>query len=135
MRSRSLPQLRADALAAKLDLGHDVGICHACLTFVSFALDDGDPARIARETRRVTANLWEEGLAELALAAVRRACSLGVADARAALAELERNAGKSSVARSIVRRLAEELLHRMRTEMRIEALARDRLQLAPPELN
>lgn len=127
MRSRSFPQLRADTLAAKLDLGPDVGICQACLSFVSFALGDGDPhgLRARQGALRRT----------LALAAVRRACSLGVADAYAALVELERNAGKSSVARSIVRRLAEELLRHTRTEMRLEALTRDRLRLAPPELN
>jgi hypothetical protein len=133
--SRLFPQLRADLLATRLDIGLDVGICYACLSFVSFALDGGDPAEIARETRRVTRDLWDEGLAEPALAAVQRACERGVPDAHAALADLERNRGSSSVARSIVRRLAEELSRRTRTEMRLEALARDRLRLAPPELN
>jgi hypothetical protein len=35
----------------------------------------------------------------------------------------------------MVRRLADELARRARTELRIEALARDRLRRAPPELN
>jgi len=52
-----------------------------------------------------------------------------------ALADLERNAGCSPVARAIVLRLAAELLARSRTEMRLEAGARERLGLAPPEWN
>jgi hypothetical protein len=132
---RPLPQARADALAANLDVDLDCGICHACLSFVSFAIDRGDPDEIARETRRITPDLWYEGLAEPALAAVRRAYELGVRDAEEALAELERRGARSAVARAIVRRLAEELSRRARTEVRLEALARDRLRLAPPELN
>lgn len=135
MTSRPLPQPRADALATLLALDLDAGICHACLSFVSFALDEGDPVEIARQIRRMTPDLWDDGLAEPALAAVRRACELGVPDAEAALADLERHCGRSSVARAIVRRLAEELSRRVRTEMRLEGLARDRLRLAPPELN
>jgi hypothetical protein len=133
--SRPLAELRADALARMLDLDLDTGICHACLSFVSFALDEGDPVEIARQIRRMTPDLWEDGLAEQALAAVQRACESGVPDAEAALADLERRGGRSSVARSIVRRLAQELSRRTRTEMRLETLARDRLRLAPPELN
>jgi hypothetical protein len=133
--SRPLPQPRADALVAKLDLDLDAGICHACLSFVSLALDEGDPAEIARQIRRMTPDLWSDGLAEPALAAVRRACELGVPDADAALADLEGQGGRSSLARSIVRRLAEDLSRRTRTEMRLETLARDRLRVAPPELN
>ena len=83
----------------------------------------------------MTPVLWEDGLAESALAAVRRAGDRGIPDAHAALVDLERNGGKSSVARSIVRRLAEELSRRTRMEMHLEALARERLPLAPPELN
>jgi hypothetical protein len=83
----------------------------------------------------MTPDRWDDGLAEPALAAVRRACELGVPDAEAALADLERHCGRSSVARSIVQRLAEELSRQARTEMRLETLARDRLRLAPPELN
>ena len=135
MTPRPLPQPRADALATMLDLDLDGGICHACLSFVSLALDEGDPLETARQIRRMTPELWDDGLAEPALAAVRRACELGVPDAEAALADLERRCGRSSVARSIVRRLADELSRRTRTEMRLERLARDRLRLAAPELN
>jgi hypothetical protein len=129
------PQLRATAFASQLDVDLDARICLACLSFVSHALKRGDERQIARELRRVTADLWDEGLKELALAAVRRACESGVPDAPAALADLERNGGRSPVARSIVRRLAEELSRRARANMHLEALARERLRLAPPELN
>lgn len=118
-----------------LDLDLNAGICHACLSFVSFALDGGDDREIAGRLRAMTPDLWADGLAEPALAAVRRACELGVPDAQAALADLESRGGRSSAARSIVRRLAEELSRRTRTEMRLEALARERLLTAPPELN
>jgi hypothetical protein len=133
--SRPLPKDRADALVTMLDLDLDAGICHACLSFVSFALDKGDPREISRELRRMTPDLWADGLAEPALSAVRRACETGVPDADAALADLERGGGRSSVARSIVRRLAEELSRRTRTTMSLETIARDRLRLTPPELN
>jgi hypothetical protein len=102
---------------------------------VSFALDDGEPREIARQVRRIARDLWDEGLADQALPAVRRALELGVADAREALLDLERNGGDGVVARSIVRRLAAELSRRTRTEMRLESIARDRLPLSPPDMN
>jgi hypothetical protein len=130
-----IQQARADALAAALDLGPDIPVCHACLSFVSFALDDGDRAEIARQARRMTPVLWAEGLAEPALAAVERARDLGVPDAQAGLADLERSGGRSSIARAIVLRLADELSRRTRIELEVLALSRDRLPLAPPEQN
>jgi hypothetical protein len=134
-RRRRLSRGRADALAAELDIGLDVGICYACLSFVSCALQRGDPVEIARETRSVTRDLWAEGLADPALTAAERACARGLPGAQEALADLEVNGGRSPVARAIVRRLAAELLRRMQRETRLEALARDRLGRAPPELN
>src|SRR5712691_2851275 len=126
-----IPAIRADALAAKLELDLDaVGICHACLSFVSFAIDRGDAAEIARQTRRMTPDLWEEGLAEPALVAVRRACLAQVPDAEAALEELERAGGKCGVAHAIVRRLAADLTRRTRITMKLEEVARPRLSLA-----
>jgi hypothetical protein len=135
VRQRPFLQRRADAVATMLDLEQDASVCRACLSFVSVALDEGDPGEIARQIRRMTPALWDDGLAGPALAAVRRACELGVPDAEAALADLERRRGRNSVARSIVRRLAEELCRRARTEMRVEKVARERLRLAPPELS
>jgi len=131
-----LPALRADALAAKLDLDvYAIGICHACLSFVSFAIDNGDPATIAGQTRSMTPVLWDEGLAEPALVAVRRAQMAGVPDADAALEELALGGGRSGVACAIVRRLAVDLTRRTRKEMELEGLPRPRLAAVPLELN
>ena len=132
---RGLPQPRADALAATVDVGLDCRICLACLSFVSMALDGGDPSDIARELRRMTPDIWHDGLSEIAIAAVRCARDLGVADADAALADLDERGGRSVVARAIVRRLAEELSRRARTTTRVQTMARDRSLLAPPEWN
>ncbi len=65
----------------------------------------------------MTPQLWVDGLAAPALAAVRRAGNRGVPDAAAALADLERHGGDSAVARAIVRRLAEELSRRARERL------------------
>lgn len=98
MTSRPLAQPRADALATMLNLDLDAGICHACVSFVSLALDQGDPVEIARQMRRMTPQLWDDdGLADPALAAVRRAYESGVPDADSALADLERHSDRSSV--------------------------------------
>jgi len=115
---RAFPQRQADVFARELDVDLNAGICHACLSFVSFALDNGDPVEIAHWLRRMTPDLWADGLSEQALAAVRRACERGVANAPAAFADLERRGGRSSVARAIVRRLAEELSRRAHERMR-----------------
>lgn len=126
---------RAEAVAAGLDLDLDAGLCIACLGIVAIALEYGDSAEIARELRRITPDLWADGLSEQALPAVRSACERGVPDAHAALEDLEGGGGRSVTARAIVRRLAEELQQRTRRAMRIAEVARERLPLAPPELN
>lgn len=131
----ALTEAQLNALTGELDLGLDTGICVACLSFVSFALDEGNPRKIAGELRRMTPDLWGEGLADEALSAVRRARDLGVPGSATALADLESNGGRSVVARAIVRRLAEELSRRTRAESAIESIARSRLGLSPPELN
>jgi hypothetical protein len=132
--SSKLPKPRADALAAHLDLSLD-GVCFACLSFVSFAVERGDEREIRRQLRAMTPDLWADGLDVSALAAVRVACARGVRDGPAALAELQAVGSQSAVARAIVRRLAEELVRRTRLEIRLEERARPRLSLAPPELN
>lgn len=83
----------------------------------------------------MTPVLWEEGLSGAVLPALEHACRKGVPGSEVALADLERNAGRSLVARAIVLRLAAELVERSRTEMRLEAVAREHLGLAPPEWN
>jgi hypothetical protein len=132
-------RLRLGALAPfasglDLDVGR-TGICYACLSFVSFPLDAGDEREARSWARRMTPFIWEEGLAEHALEAVRKARDDGVAGAEACLADLEARGGRSVVARAIVLRLAADLTQRTRTEMRLEAAARPRLALAPPEWN
>ena len=85
------------------DLGLDVDelpICQACLSFVSMSLDDPKEAR--HWTYEMTPFIWEEGLREPALAAVRAAGDL------AALADLEARGGRSKTARAIVMELARQ---------------------------
>jgi hypothetical protein len=122
--------------ASGLDLDVSrTGICYACLSFVSFPLDAGDEREARSWARRMTPYIWEEGLAEHALAAVRNARDAGVPGADACLADLEQRGGFSVVARAIVLRLAADLAERTRTEMQLEDAARGRLALSPPEWN
>jgi hypothetical protein len=129
------PQSRAEAFADRLNIGLDTGVCLACLGIVCMAIDGGDPAEIRRTLRVMSPDLWTDGLAEPALAAVRAAHGQGDAEARAALEELERRGGRSTVAQAIVRHLAEKLRWRVRAELRVEELARPRLRRSPPEWN
>ena len=86
---------------AQLDLDVDkVGICHACLSFVSCSLKDPKEAR--HWTFEMTPVIWEEGLKEPALEAVRK---LGDAEA---VADLEAKGGRSKTARAIVMHLARQ---------------------------
>lgn len=85
------------------DLGLDVDripICQACLSFVSMSLKNPKAARY--RTFQMAPHLWEEGLREPALEAVRK---VGERDA---LADLEANGGRSRTARAIVLHLAEQ---------------------------
>jgi hypothetical protein len=132
----ALSLLRARTFAARLEL--DVGtarICYACLSFVSLSLHEGDERGALGWARRMTPDLWEEGLAEYALATVRAARDAGIRDADVALADLELNGGHGAVARAFVLCLAADLTRRTRTELSVEQAARPRLELAPPELN
>ena len=102
--------MNADALARELDLClDDVPICLACLSFVAFAVESGDELEIRRWTRKMTPDLWEEGLALPVKQAVERARRGGVPGASDAVADLERGGSHSAIARAIVLRLAEEL--------------------------
>lgn len=125
-----------DGLVRSLDLDLDgVGICHACLSFVSFPLDRGDMREARSWARRMTPDLWAEGLADPAFEAVRAARDAGVAGAEEALADLELRGGGSAVARAIVLRLAAELAEEARARLRLLEASRPRLELAPPEWN
>jgi len=76
----------ADALAAQLDLDvDDLAICHACLSFVSFAIDSDDDREVTLWTRRIAPDLWNEGLEQPVRMALRRARERGVAGADEAI--------------------------------------------------
>jgi len=82
-----------------LDLDVDrIGICQACLSLVS----------TPRDAVKMTPILWDEGLREPALAAVRK---LGDADA---LTDLEAKGGRCKTARAIVMHLARQQEERAR---------------------
>lgn len=135
-RSAQLPRRRADRLAAQLRLTlESTRICLACLSMVAFALDDCNRHEIQGRLMQLTVPLWEEGLAEPALTAVREACGRGLPDAPAALADLERAGGRTPIARAIVLCLARQLRRRARIEAQLAGLARDRLERTLPELN
>ncbi|HEX5245821.1 MAG TPA: hypothetical protein VFW41_01690 [Gaiellaceae bacterium] len=94
---------------ADLDLDVDhLGICQACLSFVSCSL--ANPKEARHWTYEMTPNLWEEGLREPALEAVRK---LGDAEA---LADLEARGGRSKTARAIVMHLARQQEERARRQ-------------------
>ena len=136
MKSRRLSEARLRDLATALDLDvMSMGICHACLSFVSFPLADGDAARARSQARRMAPILWEEGLEEPALASLRQAHEAGVQDAEAALIDVELSGGRSAIVRSIVLRLAGDLARRAAHEDELTAVARMRVPLSPPGLN
>ncbi|MFY9581127.1 MAG: hypothetical protein WAQ33_17585, partial [Gaiellaceae bacterium] len=82
----------ATQLAAAIDLDvDDIGICLACLSFVSFALDSGNERKIAAEITRIAPDLWVEGLAQPVRVALQRAWERGVANAGAAIVEVKAN--------------------------------------------
>ncbi len=105
-------------LAAALELDvDDIAICHACLGFVSFALDSGDDHEVACSITRIAPDLWAEGLALPVRLALERAFERGVANAEEAIAAVERQGPRSQVARAIVRRLAADLSARAQGDL------------------
>jgi len=101
-----------------MDLDLDaLGICFACLSIVSMAIDSADERSVRRWVNRMAPDLWEEGLALPVLAALERARRAGDDDAREGIAEIERLGARSPIVRAIVRRLAQELTDRMHAEL------------------
>jgi hypothetical protein len=108
----------AAALAARLDLDlDDTPICLACLSFVSLPLGSGEEREARSWTRRVTADIWAEGLEQPALRALRRACDEGVPDAEAGLGDVDQRGGRSLMAQGIVWHLAGDLAARARGDL------------------
>jgi len=108
----------AAALAAALELDvDDLAICHACLSFVSLAIDSGVENQVAGSITRMAPDLWAEGLAQPVRLALRRALEHGVANADEAIAAVEKSGPRSQVARAIVRRLAADLSARAQGDL------------------
>jgi len=108
----------AEALAAELDLDvDDVAICHACLSFVSFALDSGDEHEVAGSIRRIAPDLWAEGLELPVRLALERAGKRGVRNAEEAIGVVDERGARSVVVRAIVRRLAADLSARAKGDL------------------
>ena len=100
----------ATELAAQLELEVDqVGICHACLSFVSFPQRVGDERETGRATNEFAPILWDEGLEAPVREALQRARAAGVADADAAERDIDARGGSSITVKAIVRRLAADL--------------------------
>jgi hypothetical protein len=111
---------RADAaaLAAALELDvDDIAICHACLSFVSLAIDSGNEHQVAGSITRMAPDLWAEGLAQPVRLALERARKRGVANAEEAIVMVDKSGPRSQVARAIVRRLAADLSARAQGDL------------------
>ena len=108
----------AAALAAQLELDVDeVGICHACLSVVSFPQRGGDERETRRATNKFAPILWDEGLDAPVRAALDRAREAGVAGAEAAARDVEARGGRSVTVKAIVRRLAADLWERSQGDL------------------
>ena len=126
----------ADEIAAQLGITlAETPVCVACLSFVSAGLREGDEKDARRWAKEMASMIWEEGLAEPAREAVRRALERGVSDADACLADLDARGGRSLVARAIVFRLAAELAEHERRSFELHRQAREVQGTAPPEWN
>jgi hypothetical protein len=117
-------EARALAEALELDV-YEIGICHACLSFVSFPLDAGDAREVRRALAFVAGDLWAEGLALPVQAALERARRAGVPHADAAIDNIAANGYRAVVVREIILRLAADLTRRTREDLR-------RFGVAPP---
>jgi hypothetical protein len=109
---------QANALAAALDIDlDDVGVCWACLSFVSTALEGGDERDVRRTSARIARDLWAEGLALPVQVALERARRRELPDAEAAIAAVERAGPRAPIVQAIVRRLAADLTRRTREDL------------------
>jgi hypothetical protein len=125
----------AAALAARLEIPLDDGICLLCLTIVSSAIHEGRPAAVHGRVRSMTFDLWSDGLDVITVRHLRRAAAAGDADAPAALEEVEALGPRSGTARAIVRELAERLAARERAGFDAWEEARRNGRVIIPDLN
>jgi hypothetical protein len=103
----------ARRLALALDLDVDrMPICLACLGIVSMQIDSGNQRKIEESVRQMTPDLWAEGLELPAWTALEAARDKGVPGAEEAIGDVLERGCHSTVARAIVRRLAEQLAER-----------------------
>ncbi len=113
-----MTRAEAAALAAVLELDvDDIAICHACLSFVSLAIDSGNERQVAGSITRMAPDLWAEGLAQPVRLALERARKRGVANAEEAVVTVAKSGPRSPVVRAIVRRLAAELSARAQGDL------------------
>jgi hypothetical protein len=113
-----MTHVEAKELAAALELDvDDMAICHACLSFVCFALDSGDDHKVACSITQIAPDLWAEGLEQPVRMALERARELGVENADEAIAAIESRGPRSQVVRAIVRRLAADLSARAQGDL------------------
>ena len=103
----------ARSFVRELDLDLErLPICLACLSIVSMRLDSANERQIQGAVRQMTPDLWAEGLELPAWAALERARDRGVAGAEEAIGDVLESGCHSTVARAIVRLLAEQLAER-----------------------
>lgn len=89
------------------------GVCLACLTFVAFPLHSGDEREARREARKLTPDLWAEGLELTVMVALETAKRDGISGACEAIEAVQRLGPRAPVVEAIVWRLAEQLVEDM----------------------
>jgi hypothetical protein len=112
---RRLSKQELDDLADALEVNlNDVGVCQACLTFVSLPLDLGREQEAAGAARRLAPDFWAEGLALPVQAALERARKRGVPGAAEAIADVEQRGPRARIVAAVIRRLAAQQVEEMR---------------------
>ena len=109
---------QAVLLAARLDLDLDhCEVCLACLSFVSLPLGAGDEHGARSGARQMSRYIWDEGLEQPALLALRRARDDRIPDAEDGLADADESGGRSLMAQGIVWHLGGDLAARARGDL------------------
>lgn len=120
-------------LARRLDLDvNAVGICHACLSFVSSPLDLGDEAEVRRALRHFAPILWSEGLALPVQVALERARRDAVPGADEAIADVRARGPRAAIVRPLIRRLAADLNRESKRWLRESGLVEEATVITLP---